>query len=160
MTLVPALVHDGQPRPWTHPCKCTLIAHESCLLQWIQTAQANPQRAKNALKCAQCGTKYELESEKSLALDIMSAGNRVLQKVGGMITVVGAAGVMGVMGSGAFVSDLCFGEYECSDVFTGYRSLYHVYCLRCLGSPAICRQRVSFPLISINLSPDLRAANY
>ncbi|KAJ3808368.1 hypothetical protein F5876DRAFT_46176 [Lentinula aff. lateritia] len=47
------------PRAWTHPCKCTLIAHEACLLSWIETAQAKPS-GRDALKCPQCATQYEI----------------------------------------------------------------------------------------------------
>ncbi len=145
VTVILVLVHDGQPRAWTHPCNCTLIAHESCLLQWIQTAQANPQRAKNALKCPQCGAKYEIESDRSRALDILGAGNRVLQRVGGKFTLVGAAGIMGVMGSGAFA--FCSGGREGTYVFMGDRCVHHVHCIRCLGSPTVHRQRVGVPPI-------------
>ncbi|KAF9450735.1 hypothetical protein P691DRAFT_700636 [Macrolepiota fuliginosa MF-IS2] len=104
-------VHEGPLRPWTHPCRCTLIAHESCLLQWIKSAQSNSSRAQNALKCPQCGADYELESEKSIVLNILSAGNRVLQRVGGVFTLASAASVIGVMGSGVYIMLTAYGAW-------------------------------------------------
>ncbi|KAJ3574854.1 hypothetical protein NP233_g1491 [Leucocoprinus birnbaumii] len=104
--------HEGPARAWTHPCNCTLIAHESCLLDWIQSAQGGSQeRAQNALKCPQCGTNYELESKKSLALDVLSTVNRILQKTGGAFTLVSAAGIIGVMGSGVYITLTAYGAW-------------------------------------------------
>ena len=56
----------AEPRvQWVHPCKCTLVAHESCLLNWGSSAQQDAARAKNALKCPQCGAQYEIESDRT-----------------------------------------------------------------------------------------------
>ncbi|KAA1474173.1 hypothetical protein DENSPDRAFT_823929 [Dentipellis sp. KUC8613] len=96
---------DDPPRPWTHPCSCTLVAHESCLLQWIIAAQQNPDRAANALKCPQCGAKYELESKNPLTLRLMNVWNRSLARVGKIITV-SIAGIV-VMSFGAGMYALC-----------------------------------------------------
>ncbi|KAG6825461.1 hypothetical protein H0H92_003642 [Tricholoma furcatifolium] len=93
-------IAEDPPRAWTHPCTCTLVAHESCLLQWIQASQANVERASKALKCPQCGTKYELVSKKPYILHLIGAGNRFLQRVGRMVTLVGGAGIIGVFASG------------------------------------------------------------
>ncbi|KAG1750338.1 uncharacterized protein EDB91DRAFT_1106734 [Suillus paluster] len=82
--------HDAPeepPRAWTHPCKCTLIAHESCLLQWIQTSQQNRSRAPNALKCPQCGSAYELQSDNPLILRILDGANRGLSTMGKIVTI-------------------------------------------------------------------------
>ncbi|KAH8925528.1 hypothetical protein BT69DRAFT_1348700 [Atractiella rhizophila] len=35
---------NGKKRRWVHPCTCTLLAHEDCLLRWIAQAQSNPRR--------------------------------------------------------------------------------------------------------------------
>ncbi|KAH9920890.1 uncharacterized protein BXZ73DRAFT_52026 [Epithele typhae] len=78
---------DDPPRAWTHPCSCTLVAHESCLLNWIKAAQADPDRSKNALKCPQCSTTYELESDNPRALRILNAANVALSQLGQVATV-------------------------------------------------------------------------
>ncbi|QRV77179.1 RINGv domain protein [Ceratobasidium sp. AG-Ba] len=63
---------SDKPR-WIHPCKCTLIAHELCLLTWISesTAPGNP-NASNALSCPQCKTKYQIVGHKSILLALMN----------------------------------------------------------------------------------------
>jgi hypothetical protein len=47
---------------------------------------------------------YEMTSKKSLLLDILDAVNRFLQRAGGVFTLVSAAGVVGVMGSGTLTA--------------------------------------------------------
>ncbi|KAF9265307.1 hypothetical protein L218DRAFT_898985 [Marasmius fiardii PR-910] len=65
---------EDPPRKWTHPCQCMLIAHEECLLEWIKTAQtkSTTTAAENALKCPQCGAKYQLESDLPFGMKVMN----------------------------------------------------------------------------------------
>jgi hypothetical protein len=91
---------ENPPRPWTHPCNCTLIAHESCLLHWIQTSQQDRSRAANALKCPQCSAMYELESENPFILRFLEAGNRTLSFMGKLVTVASVATVAATFASG------------------------------------------------------------
>lgn len=101
VTSLVALPDPEDPsRPWTHPCNCTLIAHESCLLQWIQTSQQDQARAANALKCPQCGARYELESENPWILRILDAGNRALSVVGKLVTVSTFSAIVWAVGTG------------------------------------------------------------
>ncbi|KAK2465165.1 hypothetical protein APHAL10511_002857 [Amanita phalloides] len=95
------------PRAWTHPCNCTLVAHEQCLLKWIQTSQGTSVRAANALKCPQCGAKYEVQSQYPVLLRFLAAGNKALQKLGRLFTVFGVATFIGVIGSGIYI--ICAG---------------------------------------------------
>ncbi|KAI3604192.1 ring finger domain-containing protein [Moniliophthora roreri] len=98
---------SNPPRKWTHPCQCTLLAHESCLLEWIQTAQTNPSStaADNALKCPQCGAKYQLESDLPVGMrvvnNILTGWNKTLGRVGRvfvkMIPVAFGTGVLIVL---------------------------------------------------------------
>ncbi|KAF9034425.1 hypothetical protein BDZ89DRAFT_1062489 [Hymenopellis radicata] len=40
---------ENPPRVWIHPCRCALIAHEACLLDWIQSSQGRSEvAAQNA----------------------------------------------------------------------------------------------------------------
>jgi RING-variant domain len=91
---------EDPPRQWTHPCKCTLVAHESCLLRWIQTSQSDRSRAPNALKCPQCGSTYELVSDDPMLLRILRRGNKFLERIGRTFTLFGAVGVLAVFSSG------------------------------------------------------------
>ncbi|KAH9476883.1 putative RING finger protein C32F12.07c [Psilocybe cubensis] len=99
------------PRAWTHPCSCTLIAHEQCLLKWIQSSQSNASRAPNALKCPQCGTQYEMESDRPFVLKFLSVGNKVLQKCGRWFTVFGAAAAVGLVGTTVYVCLTGYGAW-------------------------------------------------
>jgi len=70
---------------WIHPCKCTLVAHELCLLTWISESTApGGQPATNAMCCPQCKTKYQIVGHKSPLLAIMNlveAGGVIVRKV-------------------------------------------------------------------------------
>ncbi|KAI9060132.1 hypothetical protein FKP32DRAFT_1679100, partial [Trametes sanguinea] len=84
---------EDPPRAWTHPCSCTLVAHESCLLQWIKSAQQDSSRNANALKCPQCGAHYDIESDNPLVLRVLNKLNAILSRVGQVVTVFGVAGI-------------------------------------------------------------------
>ncbi|KAF9468295.1 hypothetical protein BDZ94DRAFT_1246437 [Collybia nuda] len=102
---------QGPPKEWTHPCKCTLVAHESCLLKWIQTSQGDSSRAANALKCPQCGAQYELESDRPVVYRVIGAGNRLLQKAGRLFTLMSAVGAVVVFGSGVYILLTAYGAW-------------------------------------------------
>ena len=89
------------PRAWTHPCTCTLIAHESCLLRWIQSSQSTRSRASNALKCPQCGTTYELTSSNPFLLRWLDMGNKGLSMIGRVVSVGSLTVVVVSLGTGA-----------------------------------------------------------
>ncbi|KAH7882683.1 hypothetical protein F5I97DRAFT_1816781 [Phlebopus sp. FC_14] len=104
-------VPEDPPRAWTHPCNCTLVAHESCLLQWIQSSQQNRSRAANALKCPQCGSAYELESNNPLILRILNAANRGLSTMGKIVTVASVTVVVISLGTGIYILCTAYGAY-------------------------------------------------
>jgi len=73
----------GPPDPppiWTHPCKCTLISHESCLLHWIDTQQRDFGRSRNQVKCPQCKESFEFVDSNSTALRVLSFVHRALSR--------------------------------------------------------------------------------
>lgn len=71
---------SDKPR-WIHPCKCTLVAHEICLLTWISESTApGGQTATNAQCCPQCKTPYQIVSQRSTILALMN-----LVEMGGVI---------------------------------------------------------------------------
>lgn len=91
---------DVPAKAWTHPCNCTLVAHETCLLQWIQTSQGSPSKA-NALKCPQCGAAYEITSEKPPMYTILDKGNHVISRIAQLVTAAGMSSVVITIGTGA-----------------------------------------------------------
>ncbi|KAI0830210.1 hypothetical protein BC628DRAFT_1356923 [Trametes gibbosa] len=102
---------EDPPRAWTHPCSCTLVAHESCLLQWIKSAQQDSARERNALKCPQCGAQYELESDNPLLLRLLNAVNGVLSAVGKTATVVGFVSTAMSFGFTIYVVSTSYGAF-------------------------------------------------
>ena len=93
----------GPPDPppvWTHPCKCTLVAHETCLLHWIKTQQHEFGRTRGDLKCPQCGDYYEFEGFNPPALRILNSINRTLSRCGRVITVCCAGTIIVSLGAG------------------------------------------------------------
>ena len=81
--------------------EASLYMHTSCprtmSAQMDTTLQGNASRAPNALKCPQCGTTCELESNKPIILHILSTGNRVFQQLGQYFAVIGILSVIGVV---------------------------------------------------------------
>ncbi|KAI0073179.1 hypothetical protein K474DRAFT_1603781 [Panus rudis PR-1116 ss-1] len=96
---------------WVHPCKCTLVAHESCLLNWIQSSQQDASRAPNALKCPQCGTEYEIESENPRLLRLMNKLNSLLSGTGKLFTVAGMTCVVTACGFGIYIILTSYGAF-------------------------------------------------
>lgn len=102
----------SEPRvQWVHPCRCTLVAHESCLLNWIRSAQQDSSRSPNALKCPQCGTRYEIESENPFLLRLLNHINTSISLAGRAVTVFGVAGVIVSCGFGLYILLTSYGAY-------------------------------------------------
>jgi hypothetical protein len=76
---------------WVHPCRCTLVAHEACLLDWIRSAQQNRAQARKATVCPQCGAPYELTSARPVALRTFQVVDRA-GALAGALTIAGCAG--------------------------------------------------------------------
>ncbi|TFK48278.1 hypothetical protein OE88DRAFT_1684957 [Heliocybe sulcata] len=95
--------------PWVHPCNCTLVAHESCLLEWIKSAQQNPSRAANALKCPQCGAEYEMESDNPLTLRLMNFANKLLTMGGRVVLAVNFSTLIVAFGTGLYIVSTAYG---------------------------------------------------
>ncbi|KAI0712751.1 hypothetical protein C8T65DRAFT_807179 [Cerioporus squamosus] len=102
---------EDPPRAWTHPCSCTLVAHEACLLQWIKAAQQDPAKANNALKCPQCGATYELESENPRILRLLNAFNGALSAAGKVVTVMGVVSLATSFGFTIYVVATSYGAF-------------------------------------------------
>ncbi|GBE87176.1 hypothetical protein BKA93DRAFT_486963 [Sparassis latifolia] len=98
-------------RVWTHPCNCTLVAHESCLLHWIQAAQQDPHRAANALKCPQCGATYDMESNNPFILRLLDHISGSLSLAGKVISFAGMTGIVVSFGMGIYFVCTSYGAY-------------------------------------------------
>jgi len=56
------------PSAWIHPCKCTLVAHESCLLEWIARTQ---QTLDPPPQCPQCNAPFKISTKRSVILRLL-----------------------------------------------------------------------------------------
>ena len=85
---------EDRPRAdWRAPCKCSLVAHEACLLDWIadmqKTGLENGSHQKPA--CPQCKTPISLKEEQSMVLDMMDVSGRLVSRAGAFLAFGGAA---------------------------------------------------------------------
>ncbi|KIY63876.1 hypothetical protein CYLTODRAFT_402583 [Cylindrobasidium torrendii FP15055 ss-10] len=97
---------------WIHPCRCALIAHEACLLEWLQSAQTRSDAAAaSAAKCPQCNTPYEITSDNPLVLRMMNWVSRQSGKIGTACLVGGAVAVAASVGVGMYATSMGYGVY-------------------------------------------------
>ncbi|CCA66443.1 hypothetical protein PIIN_00129 [Serendipita indica DSM 11827] len=100
---------------WCHPCKCSLMCHGKCLLDWIASQEQNTTRAGGPIKCPQCGTEYTVVSYQPTLLKVFDA-------IHTRIVLLGAAwGITGlvVTAAGTVVLLGCFYGSEAFSAFVG-----------------------------------------
>ncbi|KAI0028733.1 hypothetical protein K488DRAFT_57871 [Vararia minispora EC-137] len=137
-----------QPKRWVHPCSCTLIAHEACLLQWIKSAQESRDRSKNALKCPQCGARYQLESHNPPILRLLEALNRGISRAGTIVTVASLGGVVVTCAGGVYLLLASYGGVALKE-YLGRR--YFTFVLTDDPNSWSWATWLSLPLIPISL---------
>ncbi|CAG8688468.1 312_t:CDS:2, partial [Acaulospora morrowiae] len=72
---------------WVRPCKCSLICHEECLLNWITENQKGT--ALKKVRCPQCRTFYHLAERTSLLLRAFSIVDSAIQSSIPYFTIFG-----------------------------------------------------------------------
>ncbi|KAH7103633.1 hypothetical protein BKA62DRAFT_654726 [Auriculariales sp. MPI-PUGE-AT-0066] len=109
---------------WVHPCKCTLVAHERCLLSWIDTAPPNAREAR--MKCSSCGTPYHISRKSFRSLGIFRRFDQAVARVGGTWFIFSLAGVgLGIFSAcasfafshGYMTARLMLGNRLCAYIF-------------------------------------------
>lgn len=111
MKLRVCLEPSDPPKRWIHPCKCTLIAHEDCLLEWIRISETNPdQKVASLRKCPQCKERYTIVSDYPSALHLLNVVRRLAATGGQLVLLCSLA---------AGCASACAGIYVCC---TGYGS--------------------------------------
>lgn len=72
---------------FVHACRCTLVAHEKCLLHWMDSGDDVRRQ------CAQCKEPYLVIGRRTpLPLRLMDAGNHALSRIGSNL-LLGAVGL-------------------------------------------------------------------
>lgn len=102
---------SNPPVAWVHPCNCTLVAHEICLLNWIRSAQQDAARAPNALKCPQCGALYKIDSDNPFILRLLNNVSSSVSLAGRAVTAFGIVTVVVSCGFGVYVMLTSYGAY-------------------------------------------------
>ncbi|KAG4305227.1 hypothetical protein PORY_001397 [Pneumocystis oryctolagi] len=87
--------------PWRSPCKCGLIAHEKCLLNWITESQ-KADLSDKLVSCPQCKYPFRLHDSSTFILWFMSRIDKVFQKSIPVFILCG-------LGSSALISAAFYG---------------------------------------------------
>lgn len=70
---------------WRSPCPCNLVAHESCLLDWLADMESptSPRRTGTTAKmtCPQCKAEIRIARPRSLVVDFVQAVERMLGRM-------------------------------------------------------------------------------
>ncbi|KAJ3772032.1 hypothetical protein FB446DRAFT_738131 [Lentinula raphanica] len=75
-------------REWVHPCKCKLIAHQSCLLNMVS-------RSTTRAKCPQCEYEYQIQTNRKFRVSSLffRIGDTIFQAMGMSFLATSAVGV-------------------------------------------------------------------
>jgi hypothetical protein len=93
---------------WVHPCQCSLVSHEQCLLDWIAENQKITPLKK--VSCPQCASSYVLAETHSLPLVLMSLIDGLVHTAAPYITVLG-------LGCSMLITSTTFGAYTILTLF-------------------------------------------
>jgi len=114
----------GPARSWVHPCACTLVAHEDCLLAWVKESQAQPSRRDTALNCPQCGTHYSIESDNPFLLRVLNRFDNLTSRAGTYVSLGIVAGVAVSFAGSIYALGVYYGAHAVR-VFVG-EHMYNV----------------------------------
>lgn len=88
---------------WRSPCPCALVAHESCLLDWVADLEAPNSRKRatsNKILCPQCKSEIVVARPRSLTVEAVNA----IERITGRLVVPGLVlTVLGTMYTGCLV---------------------------------------------------------
>jgi len=80
---------------WRSPCPCDLVAHESCLLDWVADLEAPNSRKRatsNKILCPQCKSEIFVARPRSLTVEAVNAIERITGRLvvpGLVLTLLG-----------------------------------------------------------------------
>jgi len=85
---------DPPSEDWKSPCKCSLVAHESCLLDWVADLQKSGKGTREKLACPQCNTRIVLKQDRSLVLEIVDDIEKFAGRAGAFIAFAGVGSII------------------------------------------------------------------
>ncbi|GAC98681.1 hypothetical protein PHSY_006275 [Pseudozyma hubeiensis SY62] len=91
-----------RPKRFVHPCNCTLVAHESCLLRWIDQSKRN-HPLQNQVTCPQCKAPYILINNKTTLLKIFEFFDK-------LVTRIEPIGAFSILGGSVLVACTAYGS--------------------------------------------------
>ncbi|KAL9108312.1 MAG: hypothetical protein Q9227_006910 [Pyrenula ochraceoflavens] len=121
------------PPQWRSPCPCALVAHETCLLDWIADIE-NPKSktpSNGKIQCPQCKNEIKVQRPKSLVLSLLRYFDRIATKliIPGVGFILGGTVWAGLKQHGIASMYAVFGMDETQKIFAslGERSgILHV----------------------------------
>ncbi|KAK7473279.1 hypothetical protein VKT23_001376 [Stygiomarasmius scandens] len=101
---------------WVHPCKCTLVAHQSCLMKVIFRKKL---RRRSRIKCPQCQFPYAIERNQKLVFTclLFEIGDKLVGLAGTAVFIAGAAGIAFMALSGALTAGSAYGSWAVQQYF-------------------------------------------
>jgi hypothetical protein len=115
---------DDQTNPpiWRSPCKCSLTAHEDCLLDWVanlEDPKSIRRKGPPQILCPQCKSEIKIARPKSYVVDAYRTVDRTLAKL--VLPAVGLS-FLGSIYTGLWIHGftsvyLVFGEEEAERIF-------------------------------------------
>ncbi|KAI8137798.1 hypothetical protein BJV82DRAFT_634075 [Fennellomyces sp. T-0311] len=93
---------------WVKPCKCSLVSHEQCLLDWITENQKGSPMKK--VHCPQCNTPYFLSEHRSLPLALLGLVDSLVHTAAPYLTFLG-------LGCSMLITSTTYGAYTVLTLF-------------------------------------------
>ncbi|CDH57117.1 ring finger domain-containing protein [Lichtheimia corymbifera JMRC:FSU:9682] len=93
---------------WVKPCKCSLVSHEQCLLDWISENQKGSPLKK--VYCPQCNTPYSLMERRSVSLALLSLIDTLARTAAPYLTFLG-------LGCSVLLTSTTYGAYTVMTLF-------------------------------------------
>ena len=72
---------DNPTAEWSHPCHCSLEAHEACLLRWVAEMEQSSGRTKNGVQCPQCKAPIQIEEPYDSVVQLRDRFHRAYSRI-------------------------------------------------------------------------------
>ncbi|KAI8876644.1 hypothetical protein K501DRAFT_261820 [Backusella circina FSU 941] len=104
-------ISDSQGK-WVKPCKCSLEAHQKCLLEWIAEKQKGSLLKK--VQCPQCSTTYHIVQNNNIRIMLLNFIDTLVRTGTPYVTAIGLGCTCLISCStyGAFTVMTLFGQRE------------------------------------------------